>query len=151
VSVGAEPQAWLDLSNGCLTDIDCPTGQSPAANVGHPQVSRDGALIAYTISPYYGTGAGRAIASLDGSPPALPKVRCVLPGQDSFSDPGSFAPDHGAFAYDDTTFDPNTLDSTTGQGIWVVQLDLTAGDCGASAAKLAIPGGAQPEWGPLAP
>ncbi|HEY7025361.1 MAG TPA: hypothetical protein VH371_10420 [Candidatus Limnocylindrales bacterium] len=148
--VGGQPSVWLDLSNGCLTDVGCPADQGPAANLTDPAISADDRVISAVYKPYYGDG-GRLVGRLDASPPSDPASTCVLPGQENFSDPGSFAPGDSAFAYDDTSFDPNTLTSTAGQGIHVLELDLGANDCGASSSQLVIAGGAQPEWGPLAP
>jgi hypothetical protein len=148
--VGQAPQVWVDKSEGCLIDLDCPPGQAAAANLSDPAVSRDGTLLAYISKPYYGDG-GRFIARVTSAPPAAPTDMCLLAGQQNHSDPGSFAPDGRAIAYDDTMFDPNTFESSTGQGIYVLTLDLNSADCGAARAVLAIPGGAQPDWGPLAP
>jgi hypothetical protein len=148
--IGDQPQAWLDLSNGCLTEFDCPAGEDPAANLTDPSISRDGTLISAVVKPYYGDG-GRLVGRVGSGPPAIPSSTCMLPGQQNYSDPGTFAPDSSAFAYDDTVFDPDTLTSTVGQGIYVVELDLTSQDCGAATAQLVLPGGAQPDWGPMAP
>jgi hypothetical protein len=148
--VGVQPDTWLDLSNGCLIAVDCPAGESAAANLTDPSISRDGKMISAVVKPYYGDG-GRLVGTIDAPPPAVPGSTCMLPGQQDYSDPGTFAPDSSAFAYDDTVFDPDTLTSISGQGIYVVELDLTSSDCGASAAELVIPGGAQPDWGAMAP
>ena len=113
-------------------------------------MSRDGALLAYSWKPYFGQGA-RIIASIAGAAASAPADRCALPGQETYSDPGSFAPDEIGFTYDDTSFDPNTLELTPGQGIFVFALNLNVADCGLSAAQLVVPGGAQPDWGPMAP
>ena len=114
-AIGAPMQVWLDKSNGCLTEADCPAGQDPAASVSNSAVSRDGALLAYSWKPYFGQGA-RIIASIAGAAASAPADRCALPGQETYSDPGSFAPDEIGFTYDDTSFDPNTLEIDAGAG-----------------------------------
>jgi hypothetical protein len=150
-TLGSAPQTWLDASNGCLTDFDCPENGAPAANVTSPSFSRAGNLVAYVLEPYYGTSGGRVIAHVDAQHAQPPAAACTLTGQQNFSDPGSFSADGSSFAYDDTTFDPSTLESTVGQGIYVLDLDVSKADCGVSTAKLVLPGGAQPDWSPLAP
>jgi hypothetical protein len=149
-TLGSPARTWVDKTTGCLTDVDCPSSQGPAANLSNTVASDDGRFVGYTYKPYFGTGA-RLIASVAGRPPAAPSERCGLPDQQNFSDPGSFSPDGSAFAYDDTSFDTNTLESTTGQGIYVLPLNMQRADCGVSAAPVVLPGGAQPDWGTLAP
>lgn len=149
-TVGSQPQLWVDKSNGCLVEDNCPPAEDPAANLSEPVISRDGRLAAYNYKPYFGTGA-RLLSTVVTHPPAAPTERCALPNQQNYSDPGSFAPNGSGFAYDDTSFDPATLVTTVGQGIYLMAVNLRAADCGLTAAALVIPGGAQPDWGPLAP
>jgi hypothetical protein len=115
-----------------------------------PTASRDGRVLAYTDRPFFGP-AGRRIATVEAPPPAPPADRCLIPGQEHHADAGSFAPDGSAFAHDDTVFDPDLFETVVGQGIFVMDIDLDAADCGLSSARLIIPGGAQPDWGPAAP
>jgi hypothetical protein len=149
-TVGQPAEKWLDESNGCVIDLDCPSGQSAAANMSSPAISRNGMVLAYSLKPYFGA-AGRQFAEIQDAPPAVPMVRCLVPDQQDFNDAGSFAPDARAFAYDDTRFDPTSFETTVGRGIYVFPVKLDAADCGASAAKLILPGGQQPDWGPAAP
>lgn len=153
VSVPGQAETFLKIEHGCLIELDCPAGQEAQAAVTGPTVSRDGRLLAYSYRPYFGV-AGRRFASLDAAPPAAsgaPRTRCVIPGQEHFSDPGSIAPDGGAFAYDDTNFDPSTFETRVGLGILVMNVDGANPECGASSATLVLPGGAQPDWGPAVP
>jgi hypothetical protein len=146
----AAPQAWLSLTEGCITDFDCPPGQEAAANISTPTVSRDGRLLAYEYKPYFGP-AGRRLATSTAAPPVTPQTRCVMPGQENHSDPGTFSGDTALFVYDDTRFDPEAFETVVGQGIWSMTVDLDADDCGASSARLIVPGGSQPDWGATAP
>ena len=148
--VGQAATKWISLSGGCVIELDCPSGSSASASLSTPAISRDGELLAYDYKPYFGP-AGRRISAVESPPPAAPTVRCLIPNQENYSDTGSFAPDNGAFSFDDTSFDPNTFESATGQGIWSFDLNLAAPDCGASSARLILAGGAQPDWGPAAP
>jgi hypothetical protein len=144
------PQRWLSLTEGCLIDLDCPPDEGPAANVSLPSISRDGTVLAYSYRPYFGP-AGRRLATLAAPPPAPPATACLIPGQEQYQDPGSFAADASSFVFDDTTFDPTQLLTTPGKGIYVMAVNLRAADCGAASARLVIEGGLQPEWGPAAP
>jgi hypothetical protein len=45
-------------------------------------------------------------------------------------------------------FDPDTFETTVGEGIRVMTVDPGAPDCGLSGASLVLPGGSQPDWGP---
>lgn len=148
--LGQEPSTWLSQSDGCVIELDCPSDAGAQASLSTPAISRDGKLLAYSYKPYFGP-AGRRIASVTGAPPEPPTTRCLLPDQQNYSDAGTFSPDVTAFAFDDTRFDPETFDTTRGEGISVLELDLDAADCGVSAAQLVIAGGTQPEWGPAAP
>lgn len=143
-----EPTTWLSLDEGCVTDFDCPVDQEASANISTPAIARDGSVVAYTYRPYFGP-AGRRLASI--SAPAAPETRCLIPGQEQFSDPGTFLADGSVFIYDDTRFDPDAFDTAVGQGIWQITVDFDAADCGASSARLIVEGGSQPEWGPVAP
>jgi hypothetical protein len=145
-----EPQKWLSLTEGCITDFDCPAGQQAAASISTPMVSHDGRVVAYGYKPYFGP-AGRRLATLTAAPPVLPQTRCVIPGQENHSDPGTFSGDSSLFVYDDTRFDPDAFETVVGEGIWVFPIDLDAADCGASSARLIVHGGSQPDWGPAAP
>jgi hypothetical protein len=118
--------------------------------VSEPAVSSAARVVSFIYSPYYGS-AGRVVATFSDGPSVPPTSRCTMPNQQSYSDTGTFSPTGTSFAYDDTIFDPNTFTTTVGQGIYTVELNLGSADCGASSAKLVLPGGAQPEWGPLAP
>jgi hypothetical protein len=144
-ALGSEPVSWIDASDGCLIEFDCPPGQEAAANVTRPVISQDGSVLAYEYQPYYGS-AGRRLASLDGATPgAAPQVRCEIAGQENFSDAGALSGDGSVFAFDDSAFDPTTLDTTAGKGVWVMTVDLSAADCGASSARLVGPGGQEPD------
>ncbi len=145
-----EPETWLSLDEGCITDFDCPAGDQAAANVSTPFVSRNAHLLAYTYSPYFGD-AGRRIDSITTLPPAEPEEGCLMPGQENHSDTGTFSVDGSIFVYDDTRFDPDAFETVVGQGIWAMPVDLDSPDCGASNATLIVAGGMQPDWGPAAP
>jgi hypothetical protein len=147
--LGQEPATWLSESDGCLIELDCPSDAVAQASLSTPAISRDAKLLAYSYKPYFGP-AGRRIASV-GTPPEAPATRCLLPDQQNYSDAGTFSPDGTAFAFDDTRFDPETFDTTRGEGISVLELDLDAADCGMSSAHLVIAGGTQPESGPATP
>jgi len=149
-SIGSPPPLWLDESNGCLLETDCQANEGAAADLSEPVTSRDGALLAYIFKPYFGP-TGRVLARVIGGVPQWPKDACILSGHQNYSDPGSFAPDSSAFAFDDTSFDPTTFETTVGQGIYVLNVNVDASDCGLSTATLIARGGAQPDWGPLAP
>lgn len=149
-TVASEPSEWLAVDDGCLIPSDCPSGQEPQANFTRPSVNRSGTVLAYAYQPYFGT-AGRRLATIDGAPPTVPTTRCVIEGQEDFSDPGSFSADGSMFAFDDSAFDPDTFETTAGQGIFVMTVNLDAPDCGMSTARLIGPGGAQPDWGPAGP
>lgn len=141
----SEPTPWLTIDDGCVIPSDCPSGQEPMANFTRPVISRTGTLIAYGYQPYFGT-AGRRMATIDAPPPAQPTLRCVIEGQEDYSDPGSFSADGSLFAFDDTRFDGDTLETIVGQGVYVMAVDLDAPDCGASSARLIAPGGFQPDF-----
>ena len=113
-------------------------------------MSDDGKLLAYSLKPYFGS-AGRQFASVEAAPPAAPNPLCVVPDQQDYSDPGSFSGDGSLFAYDDTAFDPDTFETSAGQGVWAFDVQLDAADCGVSEASLILPGASQPEWGPATP
>lgn len=149
-SLASEPTTWLAVTDGCVIPSDCPIGQEPMANFARAVVNRTGTMLAYEYQPYFGT-AGRRFSTVDAPPPAAPTVRCTIEGQENYSDPGSFFADGRQFAFDDTVFDPESLETKIGQGIWVMTVDLDATDCGLSTARLIGPGGAQPDWGPAGP
>jgi hypothetical protein len=140
----SSPTPWLAVSDGCLIPSDCPSGQEPMANFTRPVINRMGTVVAYEYQPYFGT-AGRRMATIDAPPPAAPTLRCLIEGQENYSDPGSFSNGASLFAFDDTRFDPDTLETTTGEGVYVMSVDLNAPDCGASSARLVAPGGSQPD------
>src|SRR3954447_3406845 len=146
----AQPTKWLSEQEGCLTDFDCPEGQGPAASLSNPTVSDDGSVGVYGYKPYFGPG-GRRVSSAAGGVPGEPQTRCVIATSSDYSDNGSLNADGSAFFYDDTAFDSTTFESTVGQGIWSFDVNLDADDCGASKATLIVPGGSQPDWGPMAP
>lgn len=146
----SEPQRWVSYDDGCLIAFDCPAGKEAAASLSTPVVSGNGRVLAYSYKPYFGP-AGRRMASLGAAPPALPSTRCVVPGQENYADPGTFAQDGSVFAYDDTNYMPETFEVVVGAGIHVFAVDLDTPDCGASSARLVIPGGSQPEWGQASP
>jgi hypothetical protein len=149
-TVGESPQTWLTLGDGCLIPDGCPSESGAAANLSLPVSSRDGTRLAFQYDPFYGD-AGRQIATV-ASTSLPPATVCLIPGSGADpQDTGTFAPDNSAFAWDDTTIDANTFTVIPGKGIWLVALDLNAADCGASSAALVIPGGTQPDWGPMAP
>ncbi len=150
--IGQPLTAWLDLSNGCLTDFDCPAGDEPAASISEPALSVPGGLIAYGYKPYFGD-AGRRLATFSAGSPASgePATQCTMPGLENYSDPGSFSPSGDAYAFDDTAFDPDTFDTTAGDGIHVLSVALAAEDCGLSTATLVLRGASQPDWGPSVP
>lgn len=149
-TVGAPATTWLITEGGCLIEFDCPSGTPAEASLSQPVVSPDGALLAYSYEPYFGP-AGRRIASITGEPPAAPTEECLLPDQHDHNNPLSFSPDGGAIAFDDTRFDPEAFEIVPGQGLYVMDLDLDAADCGLSTARLIVPGATQPDWGPTAP
>lgn len=138
---------WVSFSDGCATDFDCPKGQEAYASLMEPVLSPDGRLLAYTYGPFYGD-AGRRIATLTGPPPAPVTTACLIPGQENNAIPPTFAPDGSALAFDDVVFDPDTFETTIGRGIFVMEVDPEAADCGLSTAVLVLPGGSQPDWGP---
>lgn len=146
----AEPATWLSLDEGCVTDFDCPTGDEASASISTPAISPDGRVLSYSYRPYFGP-AGRRMATLDGLPPAAPETSCVIAGQEHHSDPGAFSSDASVFLYDDTRFDPDEFETVIGEGIWMMSVDLASPDCGASSARLVVPGGSQPDWGNEAP
>jgi hypothetical protein len=143
-----EPTAWLYINNGCLIPSLCPDGEEPDAHLSEAVVNRDATVLAYIYKPYYGNPPGRRMLSLAGPPPGDATVRCVVEGQENYRDPGSFSVDGSLFAYDDTIFDPDTLETTAGQGVYVMTVDLNAPDCGASTARLVAPGAFQPDFSP---
>ncbi len=146
-AIGDAATVWVSFGEGCLTDLDCPEGQEAYASLTQPVVSPDGRLLVYSYSPFFGE-AGRRIATLTGLPPATVTTACLMPGQEHHAIPPTFAPDGTALAFDDVVFDPNTFETTQGQGIRVMKVDLEASDCGLSGADVILPGGTQPEWGP---
>lgn len=146
----AAPQKWLTVQDGCLTDFDCPEGQEAAASLSNPTISDDGIVVAYSYKPYFGEG-GRRMSSATGGVPAQPETRCLIESTTGYTDNGSLNSDASLFVYDDTAFDSTTFETTVGQGIWAFDVDLDAADCGASAATLIVPGGSQPDWGPMTP
>jgi len=148
--VGSDPQLWIDGNDGCLTEFDCPPGDKAQSSLSTSVVSPDGRVVAYLSSPYFGDG-GRVMAPLVSSPPEQPGEGCLVTDQTGFSDPGSFSLDGAQFVFDDTRFDETTLETVVGQGVFVMDVDATADDCGASSARLIAPGGAQPDWGAQAP
>jgi hypothetical protein len=149
-TVGTPATTWLITEGGCLIEFDCPSGTPAEASLSQPVVSADGTLLAYSYEPYFGP-AGRRIASITGAPPAAPTEECLLTGQHDHHNPGTFSPDNSAFAFDDTIFDPAEFEVVPGQGLFVMDLDLEAVDCGLSTAQLIVPGATQPDWGPAAP
>lgn len=149
-TLGQSPQRWLAQDDGCLIPSDCASGQQPMANLTRPVTNVTGTVLAYEYQPEFGT-AGRRMLSLAGPPPADATPRCLIAGQENYSDPGSFSADGSLFAFDDTVFDPNTLDTTAGQGVYVMTVDLSADDCGASSARLVAPGGQEPALSIAAP
>jgi len=146
----AQPQKWLSEQEGCLTDFDCPEGQSAAASLSNPTVSDDGSVVVYGYQPYFGPG-GRRMSSALGGVPGEPQTRCLIASSTGYSDNGSLNADASVYLYDDTAFDSTTLESTVGQGIWAFDVNLDADDCGVSKATLIVPQGSQPDWGPMAP
>jgi hypothetical protein len=149
-TVGSEPSEWIAVDDGCLIPSDCASGQEPQANFTVPVVNRAGTVLAYGYRPYFGA-AGRRMATIDGAPPTAPTTRCIIEGQETFSDAGSFSADGSMFAFDDSAFDPDTFETTAGQGVFVMTVNLDAADCGASSATLVAPGGLQPDFSPARP
>jgi len=148
--VGSDPQLWVDGNDGCLTEFDCPSGDKAQSSLSTSVVSPDGRLLAYLSSPYFGDG-GRVMAALLSAPPAEPGHGCLVTEQAGFSDPGSFSADGSQFVFDDTRFDQTSFDTVVGEGVFAMDVDTAADDCGASSARLIAPGGAQPDWGAQAP
>jgi hypothetical protein len=146
----AKPQKWLSEQGGCLTDFDCPADEAAAASLSNPTVSDDGTVVVYGYKPYFGP-AGRRISSAAGGVPGAPETRCLIESTTQFTDNGSLNKDASLYFYDDTAFDSTTFETTVGQGIWAVAVDLGAHDCGASNATLIVPRGSQPDWGPMTP
>ena len=146
----AEPQKWLSEQDGCLTDFDCPTDEEAAASLSSPTVSDDGTVVVYGYKPYFGP-AGRRMSSARGGVPGAPETRCMIESATELTDNGSLNTDASLYLYDDTAFDPTTFETTVGQGIWALGVDLGADDCGASNATLIVPRGSQPDWGPMTP
>jgi hypothetical protein len=142
-----EATVWVSFTDGCVTELDCPEGQEAYASLTEPAVSPDGRLLLYTYDPFFGD-KGRRIATMSGPPPAPVTTACLIPGQERHSIPPSFSPDGTALAFDDVVFDPDTFETTVGEGIRVMRVDLEAPDCGLSSATLVLPGGSQPDWGP---
>jgi hypothetical protein len=149
-SVGAEAETWITRDEGCLIEFDCPSGDPAQASLSIPAVNRNGTVLAYNTNPFFGPG-GRVMAELEAAPPAAPVDRCLVEAHVSFNDTGSFRPDGGAYAFDDAQFDRDTFEETEATGVYVMDVDLGAPDCGASAARLIAAGGSQPDWGPAAP
>jgi hypothetical protein len=147
--VGSHARPWIDTSEGCITEFDCPSGAPVSSSLSAPSVSSAG-VVAYVSHPYFGD-EGRVFAQLAGAPPALPADGCLVVDQAEHSDPGTFSPDGTRFAFDGTRFDRDEFENVAGEGIFVMTVDLTAADCGASSAELIVPGGGQPDWGALAP
>jgi hypothetical protein len=141
----AQPTVWITAEGGCVIPDGCPADQGPAASLSEATVNRALTVLAHSYKPFFGT-AGRRMLSLNGPPPAEPTLRCLVPGQEDFSDPGSLSPDGTLFAFDDTVFDPDSLETIIGDGVFVMSVDLDAPDCGASSARLILPGGSQPDF-----
>jgi hypothetical protein len=138
---------WVSFRDGCVTDFDCPDGQEAYASLKEPVLSPDGRLLVYNYAPFFGD-AGRRVSTLTGPPPAPVTTACLIPGQEHHAIPPTFAPDGSSLAFDDVVFDPATFETTEGQGIRVMEVDIRASDCGLSSARLVLPGGSQPDWGP---
>jgi hypothetical protein len=145
-----EPERWVSYNDGCLIPLDCPAGKEAAASLSRPALSPNGKVLAYSYRPYFGL-AGRRMATVASAPPSPPSTRCAMPGQENYADAGTFAPDGAAFAYDDTNFMPDTFETVVGKGIYAMAVNLDAVDCGLASARLVIPGGSQPAWGPVSP
>ena len=148
--VGQAARPWIDTTEGCITDFDCPSGAPVSSSLSAPAVGRAGNVLAYVSHPYFGD-EGRVFAPPGGPPPAAPGKGCLAVEQGEHSDPGSFSSDGERFAFDDTRFDRDEFENVTGEGLFVMTVDLAAADCGASSAQLIVPGGSQPDWGALAP
>jgi hypothetical protein len=140
----SEPTPWLGVANGCVIPEVCEPGQEASANFSEAVVNRQTTVLAYSYKPFFGS-AGRRMLSLAGPPPADATLRCLIEGQQNFSDPGAFSSDGTLFVFDDTVFDPDSLETRTGQGIYAMRVDLDAPDCGASSARIIVPGGIQPD------
>jgi hypothetical protein len=148
--VGSAPESWIDRNEGCLTEFDCPPGESAQSSLSTSAVSPGGSIVAYASSPYFGD-AGREMADVSGTPPADPGPPCIIINHAEFSDPGSFSADGTQFVFDDTYFDSTTFETVVGEGVFVMDVNTTSDDCGAATARLIAPGGTQPDWGNLAP
>lgn len=148
--IGSDPQPWIDTSEGCITEFDCPSGALVSASLSAPAISTTGNVVTYASQPYFGD-EGRVFAPLSGTPPAAPGEGCLAVDQAAHTDPGTFSPDGRRFAFDDTYFDRDEFDTFTGEGLFTMTVDITAQDCGASSARLLIAGGSQPDWAPFAP
>ena len=138
------PAAWLSAGNGCVIPEVCEPGQEAAANYSEAVINRADTVLAYNYRPFFGE-AGRRMLSLQSPPPGEPTVRCLIPGHENYRDPGSFSSDGSMFAFDDTVFDPDSLETKAGQGIYVMHVNLDSADCGASSARLLVAGGFQPD------
>ncbi len=136
------PELWLSAP-GCLQVINCPPGETPAF-VGYAHLSPDAQQVAYSFDPTDGTEGGLRLATMDGAPPAAPTDRCLAPGLAAMQHGYQWAPDGSAIAYDGLSI------RSEATGINVMSVDLDAPDCGASTAQLLVPGGVQPDWGPVA-
>jgi hypothetical protein len=148
--VGGDPRPWIDTSEGCITEFDCPSGAPVSSSLSAATVSRDMSVVAYVSHPYFGD-EGRVFAPLSGPPPAAPGDGCLAVQQAAATDPGAFSPDSQRFAFDDTYFDRDEFEDVVGEGIFVMDVEVATSDCGASSAQLVIPGGSQPDWSAFTP
>ena len=150
--IGQPLTAWLDLSNGCLTDFDCPAGDEPAASISEPALSVPGGLIAYGYKPYFGD-AGRRLATFSRvAPPAEsrpPNAR--MPGLENYSDPAaSHRPATNTHLTTRLSIQTRSI-PRPGMESHVLSAALAAEDCGLSTATLVLRGASQPDWGPSVP
>jgi hypothetical protein len=109
-------------------------GQADATDLGDGELNRQGTRLALVRD--YGSSATVAWYDVSGNVltglPAAPAMRCVTSADEGINGP-TWSPDGESLAMADP------------EGIWVKR---DAGNCGAPAPQLIIPGGSYPDWGP---
>jgi hypothetical protein len=141
VSGGSGNQVSIDdLGPG---DYSQTPWMTPAADMGDPEVSRDGKKLAATY--FYGDDTLMAFFAVNGDvktelPPAEPDVACATSAGDAQMADPTFSPDSGSVAFHSK------------EGIEVGHFGtFQAGDCSIDKSWVLSATGTEPDWGPADP